>query len=297
MIRYPFNLLALEAEINRRQPTWMRRAARRTARLVRAGTYNEKTSIWGEIKPTFVELQHRKCIFCECKLEFQDDRQVKTTLEHDLEHFRPKNSVQSWPDPVIHSHLSHPGIGGTYPVGYYWLAYELTNYAAACKTCNSSFKHRYFPVAGTRPTPPASVASTVLPVALNLSEKPFLCYPLGTIDDDPEDLITFVATTAIPVHSLGFERARAEVIIDFFGLNARDHLHMERAKMISIFGAAFENQARGFASPADLHLIASIGQPQHPHSSCLKAFAKSWTTDIAFARRTLDACKSYVIGQ
>ena len=246
MIRYPFNDAQVSADIAQLDTNWQAKANRRTAKLLKSGVYNEKSAIWSRVKPVYMALQHNKCVFCERQLEGGESGRI----EHDLEHFRPKSAVEAWP-PVQRQALiyAHPS-GSDFPNGYYWLAYDLHNYAVACKVCNTSYKHMYFPVGGARVQPPEPAAGIPAFSALQ-AEQPLLCYPLGSSDDDPESLITFRATTAVPVHAAGWRKRRAEVMIDFFGLNERDQLHRERARMISLFGVPLQRHQAGAASTKD----------------------------------------------
>jgi hypothetical protein len=69
-----------------------------------------------------------------------------------VEHYRPKAAVTEDP--------SHPG--------YYWLAYDPTNYLPSCTKCNSKGKKNYFPVEGKRVLDPKDELA---------QEKPFLINP------------------------------------------------------------------------------------------------------------------------
>jgi hypothetical protein len=237
-----------------------------------------------------MKLQFHKCVFCERQLEGDEAGKI----EHDLEHFRPKSAVEAWPPPQGHALIYQHPVGSGFPTGYYWLAYDLHNYAVACKVCNTSFKHVFFPVGGARVQPPAPAAVAPAVAALQ-AEQPLLCYPLGSSDDDPEDLITFRATTAVPVHAAGFRRRRAEVMIDFFGLNARDQLHRERARMISVFGVPLQRRHYGEASVRDLAVIEMIGAAHLPHASCLRAYERLWRDNPALAWVTYEACMDYAV--
>ena len=106
--------------------------------------------------------------------------------------FGPKKKVARWPVPAS---LARQGVVVQQPArghepGYTFLAYHPLNYAAACKTCNSILKKNYFPIAGTRDTSnsrePAAIAG----------ERPYLLYPIGNLDADPEDLIEFAGLSA-----------------------------------------------------------------------------------------------------
>ena len=125
-------------------------------------------------------------LYCERKLAA---RGKGGAAEHDLEHFRTKNPVKSWPAPKEIDFET----GGAYEAGYYWLAFNLLNYCTSCKKCNAGFKSNYFPVAGPRLEPPDGPSASAA-----RSEQPFLIYPLGTIDDDPEEVIRFRGLAAFP---------------------------------------------------------------------------------------------------
>lgn len=168
--------------------------------------------------------------------------------------------------------------------GYYWLAYHPENYAAACKICNSDHKGACFPVAGPRCSRPDDDAALT-------AEQPYLVYPIGNGDEDPEDLVTFTGTVAHPVAVDGPRHARAALIIDFFGLNTRDQLHIQRAEIIERFGKALFALADGQAEPADHTYIPQIRNPIIPHAACLRAFKRLWDQDQPVARRLFHACR------
>jgi hypothetical protein len=283
MIRYAYDPQDVADKIAAIDATWVAKAAQRTHTLIARQRYDEASSIWSAVKPVFMVLQKSKCIFCE--RQFESPAYGK--IEFDLEHFRPKSNVSVWPDPSRHAHLTYAAtLGPATPSGYYWLAYELLNYAASCKVCNTTFKLNYFPVANARG---AALSS---PHDLH-AEGALLCYPIGDLDVDPETLVTFVATTAVPVAQAGPDALRGQVIIDFFGLNQRDILHRERAQMIGIFGTALKAITDGTASAADHAVIGQLRAPHIPHAACVRAFERLWHTDEPTARRAYDLCRVY----
>ncbi len=283
MIRYPFDEQRVRVEIANLSPNWLRRAEKRRKKILALGRYEERSAIWSEIKPVYMRLQHSKCIYCERQLEDEEFGPI----EHDMEHFRPKVTVQAGPVPGRHCYEF--STGDATGEGYYWLAYDLCNYCAACKVCNTIFKLNWFPVGANRLDP-----STVPTITQLAAEEPLLCYPLGTLDDDPEDLISFQGTIAVPKHSAGKKNQRARVIIDFFGLNQRDQLHRERARMICLFGYALEKRELGCADKGDLILLSKITSPSWPHSACVRAFARTWENDPAVAVQVFQDCKAYI---
>ncbi|RWB25442.1 hypothetical protein [Mesorhizobium sp.] len=222
MIRYADATLAnVCALVDAEKPAWRTDAETRTAAIVAAGAFSKGAPSWSDIKAIFMRLQSNKCAFCEFPLggEFAG----KAT--QDVEHFRPKNEVKAWPNKAKKPSYTF-NTGGT-GSGYYWLAYDLSNYAAACKACNTARKSNYFPIAGARGAAPNTAAE------LNAVEQPYLVFPLGEADEDPESLITFAGLVALPAHDAdGHAHCRGRVTIDFFALNQREELWEDRFRTI-----------------------------------------------------------------
>ncbi len=278
MIRYAITKSALKALIDGRSDSWRTRAAERTDEFIAAGRYEEDSSIWSEIKPVFMSVQFNKCVFCERQFE---DESVGT-IEHDLEHFRPKSAVKIWKPKDNPDGFGAP-LGEASANGYFWLAYELENYAAACKICNSTLKSNCFPIAATRGV------SADKGTALRNKEKPYLCYPIGKGDADPETLIDFIGTIARPHGRSGHKRRRAEVMIDFFGLNRRDELHFQRAKELMLLGLVLQKIDAGDASRDWQADADSLIADSMPHAACKRAFLRRWQEARPFAEQLLDA--------
>jgi len=114
--------------------------ARATAALaaVRSAAPSERrivierhASVWHELKNVLAELSYGKCWYCESE-------QVRS--DNAVDHFRPKRQVA---EAVNHD-------------GYWWLAFEYTNYRFSCQFCNSrrkdsetgqtGGKHDHFPL-------------------------------------------------------------------------------------------------------------------------------------------------------
>lgn len=95
-------------------------------------TFEFKSNLYGakSVKNALIKAQHRKCCFCESKVDH--------VAYGDVEHFRPKAGYrQKKEDP-----LGRPG--------YYWLAYEWTNLFFSCQICNQRFKGNLFPLQDSR---------------------------------------------------------------------------------------------------------------------------------------------------
>ncbi len=285
MIRYPIKLARLEALVDAAAPTWRAKAATRTASFIAAGRYEESSPIWSEVKPVFMKLQHNKCAYCERSLPTGDHG---GGIEHDLEHFRPKSSGAVWPGGNGFSFAT----GTASPLGYFWLAYHLQNYAASCKKCNSPLKKNYFPVPSARGT-----VSTD-PPTLNANEKQFLVQPIGDIDDDPRDIIAFVGITAIPVKKTGPRRRRGDVTIAFFELNNREELRRERAELLDSLGNHLgtieDTTASAARKDSAKKTVARMIRPSSRHSSCVKSMVELFITDRNQARKLIDAARAFL---
>lgn len=279
MIRHTLDSAMLKAEIEKIDPRWFSKTATRTKKFLKLKRFEEKSSIWSNAKPAFMLIQSNKCAFCERPFTGPDESRI----EMDLEHFRPKSAITDWTPPQ--GDRPYPkALGGSADNGYYWLSYHTGNYAAACKICNSDHKGACFPIAGQRWVDPNDGNA-------GPSESAYLIYPIGIADEDPEDLIAFTGTIAHPVASDGDRHARAALVIDFFGLNARDQLHIQRAETIERFGTALIAVADGNADQASQTYVAQIHNPLIPHASCLRSFKRLWDRDQAAARRIYNACR------
>jgi len=285
MIRYPVTLAELEQLVDAMDSRWRGKAKKRLAKFKKAKKYNEKSGIWSDIKRVYMDLQHRKCAYCEKQLEGGK----YGPIEHDVEHFRPKSSIEAWPLGERAEKLKYTfRTGGKSARGYYLLSYHLLNYCTACKSCNTPLKSNYFPVRKKRGQIDADA-----PEKLS-GEEPFLIYPIGDIDsDDPEDLITFKGVVAVPKAKSGPKNRRARVTIDFFDLNGDRGLDRQRAEQILILAPQLLN-AEDPRSPAELEkalkVIEMMQKPWVPHANCVRAFLKLWYDDRPGADDIEAAC-------
>lgn len=280
MIRYRIARDELEQRIEARAPGWLQRAQQRTDALRQLGIYQEDSSIWSEIKEVYMQLQHNKCAYCERKLEGPPYGQI----EHDLEHYRPKRKVKKWPPkhwppkamgkPQTLAYTF--ATGDAWDEGYYLLAYDIQNYATACKVCNSALKRNYFPIYGPRGQQSADCRTLA-------AEQPLLLYPVGDVDqDDPEELLSFNGIIPVPTAADGYAAYRAQVTIDFFALQRRDHLRHERAQQIEHIWFALQQAESG--QTAELRTLAAqaierLTSPANAHASCVRAFYQLYQRD------------------
>jgi hypothetical protein len=271
VIRYNIPYDELIAAIDTVSPTWRTRATERTNRFRALGKYAEEwdnpatgkreklSPFWSDIKPVYMRFQQNKCIYCETKLEGQQSG----VIQWDLEHFRPKGNVDKWPSrnsPYKYDFAT----GDAHTTGYYLLAYHPGNYAAACKTCNSPYKSDYFPIQAAR------ILGKDHPSEYD-TELPFLLYPFGLSDDDPETFIAFNGAEAVPHPALDALKARrARVMIDFLGLN-RDALQYARA--LWLFYTVWPNFT--LAEKGDIHgqkVLKAVRSERSPFANCTRCF-------------------------
>jgi hypothetical protein len=288
MIRYTILERHLRSQVELARPGWLERAAQRTESFRDAGFYDESSGIWSEIKTEYMELQGFKCGFCERRLE----KSRYGSVEHDVEHFRPKAKVKGWPTETERADRRIDfdfDLGDDADPGYFLLAYELENYVVSCKTCNTALKANYFPVAGAR--------SVTTDRSRDLGEEAaFLIYPIGARDDDPEKLITFRGIVPIPVATRGHKRRRAEVTIRFFELDTREVLLEERAEILVELHLAMS--AVGHPDPltsrAASAAVDRLVDRRSPHANCARSFHDLWLSDNLLAREFADVALGYL---
>lgn len=290
MIRHPVPPPDLAARVDAALPTWRAKAKKRTAEFRKKKQYKESSSIWSEVKPLFMTLQgENKCIYCERKFGSVE----ASTVEHDLEHFRPKSHVDGWTPPPS---LVQAGVKVTKPKagnkGYYLLPYHLDNYSSSCKTCNTRYKLDRFPVAGKYKLTGSD------PRKLG-TERPLLIYPVGDWDVDPESVIRFHGFMPYALqNSPDFHRGL--VTIAFFGLDdidVRSDLFLERARIIASMYPLLED-ANDPQLPADRRsrardLVERYKSSRSAHANCARSFEKLFMEDRAKANECYEAADAY----
>lgn len=296
MIRYSITQAELEAAIEAEKPGWLVTAKAKTEAARAARDFNEPSgkNTWSEIKGAFMRLQNNKCAYCERKLgsaEFSKG-------EHDIEHYRPKNAVAAWPSEKVKARLKQRGkpgytfsTGAASEQGYYLLAYNPANYATACTACNSSLKSSFFPIAATTRSIDADD-----PAKLK-REKPFLVFPIGSNDDDPEELITFNGVLPVPTtpRENTIKHRRARVTIDFFELDTRDDLLELRAQIIANLWLAFtivQDAAASAARKRKAQKIIDLAvSPRFQQTNCARSFLRLCEQTPEVAEQFADAAE------
>jgi hypothetical protein len=278
VIRYAVEEQVLLERINQLDGKWLDKAAVRTQAYIDAHEYTGGTNFWADIKKVYIELQHEKCAYCETKLQGA----MLASKVHEVEHYRPKQSIKAWPNRTIEHwrEFTHDWpVGEGEDRGYYKLAYHPLNYAIACTRCNSTLKANYFPIRGRRDIHgehPRSLAD----------ELPLLLYPISDIDrDDPSDIITFEGVLAVPVESEGPRFERAVTNIAFFQLNHEDLPSRRASELVKLWPVLNANaQAGGGSDPFTNAVVQFMCGDQAHLSACMRAFKCLHSTDPDLAR-------------
>lgn len=165
--------------------------------------------------------------------------------------------------------------------GYFLLPYNIHNYSAACKPCNSALKGDRFPIAGTYELNGED------PSVLK-REKPFLICPVSDWDDDPESMIHFHGVSPQAIQKSGHKHARAIVTIAFFGLDDvnRKNLIRERASIIVALFPYLEKLADGAIGQARLvaqGIVSGFTSDRSAHANCARSFRRLFQSDRAEA--------------
>jgi hypothetical protein len=288
MIRYTIPAAELRKRVDARSGTWRDRAKGLTSKAVVAGKVLEGDAIWSEVKPIFLDIQGNKCVYCERLLPGEE----LGLVEHDVEHYRPKNRITEWPakkDLKALGLAAYPfPTGGPAAQGYISLAFDLSNYGAACKTCNSSLKADRFPIAGNRAAPPFTPAKLK-------AEDPFLLLPLAPGEDDPEQLIGFNGIIPFPLNADNTSRAhrRAKVTIDFFrlaSLQRESELLEDRLRSLNEFAMTrrFRQSQSGAAAAVLDQAMKAMSASTRPHANCVRSYVRLCHSQPAAADQMAD---------
>jgi len=160
--------------------------------------YIKKTNTWGLLKKWLSDLSDGKCWYCETFSE-------RATA--DVDHFRPKAGIT-----CDRAEISNHD-------GYYWLAYEWTNYRYSCQRCNRPEKdadvlygkHNEFSLCDEKQRKYSAACNNV--------EKPKLLDPC--IEEDTQLLVHLKDGTVAASSQQGtIEYERAAYTCKVLGLNS-----------------------------------------------------------------------------
>jgi hypothetical protein len=122
---------------------------------------------WSDYKSIFAEAQSGKCGYCEMM--------VTGSQPGDVEHYWPKGEVWQLKDDPKEGGLERRWAstveGRKRDVvserGYWWLAYDWSNYLLSCAVCNQYWKLSYFPVLESPRQLPPNAEKPEVPLLLN----------------------------------------------------------------------------------------------------------------------------------
>jgi len=172
------------------------------------------SGLWRRTKPCLAQINGRhendyKCWYCET-------RDVR--FDYHVDHFRPKSRVKN------KGHPPEPG--------YWWLAFDCTNYRLSCAYCNSPHRGEDCETRGKWDQFPLKEGSRrALEPTDNLDEEiPLLIDPTNPVDPS---LLSFADDGRVyPLHGEGFAHQKAKMTIDILNLN--DVRIVEARKQLSL---------------------------------------------------------------
>jgi hypothetical protein len=223
---------------------WKKTADKATKALT-AKPAEWKIAIWKEIKGFLFLLSHGKCGYCE--------GDVRSVSSGEVEHYRPKGGVSE--DPT-HS-------------GYWWLAYNFTNYVPTCSSCNTGKgKRNQFPIEGVRVSLRGDDLSHESPLLLN----PFSSEP----KNDPTEHIQILVGDADPKNYAMLAAKNnsplGQTSREVYNLNRGDILVARRRAMESAEGI-LTMLGQGKASAAET--LKRIAAGHEPYSAAQRAKLKA----------------------
>lgn len=294
MTYYPVPLDVLEKAVTSQKASWLDDAKTATERLLVKGSFDEISGIgWSEIKDAYRNLQHQKCIYCEIRPGSDNTNAILW----DVEHYRPKSKVSPWPSDRLRKRYPYLDYafstgGPDECTGYYWLAYSIQNYAACCKSCNSTLKRDYFPIASKRQSSPGSQEDLK-------AEQPLLLFPFGEWGDDPTECMTFDGLTPIPTGDEA-QRLRGQVTIDFFRLSIREDLLEGRSQVIQSIWMAWEvlhGTSKSASKQQATEILEIADAPSCRHRMCAQAFKALCESDPEKASKIATEATKFLLSK
>ena len=156
---------------------WIEKTRRLTEELSSLSTDKERRNfiarhedVWREVKDAFLRVSHGKCWYSEAR---------EICSDYHVDHFRPKNRAVE--------------LDGRVRQGYWWLAFNWTNYRIAGSICNSSHADSGGTVRGKRDFFPLKEGSAVASDR-NHDLRDEIIYFLDPADPNDPMLLTFDET-------------------------------------------------------------------------------------------------------
>jgi hypothetical protein len=240
-------------------------------------TEKDFPSLWSEFKALFTDAQYGKCGYCESS--------VTGTQHGDVEHYRPKGSLQELPWDRARLGKEKPNstsvdgrkLDPLCDEGYWWIAYEWSNYLLACAACNQVWKKCLFPIAE---------APRCVPPMQGVHETPLLLNPFE--GPDPADHLRFDKLGAIePRDDSRFGRATIDTCgLDRLSLQGwRGPVAQEAARLaeslIVAEGHAHLGVRTGWSEEEILDKIRSLGDARRPYAGMVRIIVQE-ITDLSW---------------
>ncbi len=217
-------------------------------------------NLWSDYKHHFGEAQFQgKCAFCETR--------IGAAQPGDVEHYRPKTAICEPASPGNRDDRGGRSPGRTYEPksrpGYWWLAYEWTNYLYSCATCNRTWKRNSFPLRDARGAMGPGIES---------DERTLLLNPFHT---DPEPHFDFDEFGQI--HGLTEE---GKTTIDRCGLD-RQSLINERFRVAQNFEKLVDLLEGGFLTAEGFeNLVADLCTDAAEYAGLARSLSAQWLEAI-----------------
>jgi len=237
--------------------------------------YKWNDELWSKLKIHLVILFHNKCAYCQKNI----GNDVRIC---EVEHYRPKGAVTE--DPL------HPG--------YWWLAYEPTNYLPVCKVCNGFIKMNHFPLMDESQRVrnlSADLQNESQPVNLFqdlAQEQPVIINPY---QDDPADYLSFIPVckskdlgAAAPSNAVdcpGYAKPknkRGDETIKILQLNTNTMLVDERRKAQQSVSNALATALATMNSHALRRLIQDIQEGNQDYYTAAMAEVQAYFEEMGF---------------
>ncbi|MBK9033985.1 MAG: hypothetical protein IPL61_22410 [Myxococcales bacterium] len=225
-------------------------------------------AVWKVHKTAFSQAQHGKCGYCETY--------VAGTQDADVEHYAPKGEVGDIDDdPSTWGAERQPFVANLRPrsrtpvprsvTGYWWRAYDWTNYLFACAVCNQKYKGTVFPLT---PTPPKRWK----PTRRDRTHQPLL---LNCYDDDAPWRHLEVSPLTGDVTG---KTRRGTATIATCGLH-RDTLRVDRqrygAKANLLLDEILSRQANARSRANAWRDLVALGAPAAPFAGAVRCIAEA----------------------
>ena len=241
----------------------LERARRTVEEIVERGELPESDhfkNLWSDYKHIFRQAQFGgKCAFCESR--------IGAGQAGDVEHYRPKTALREPLEPGNRDDTAGRPSGRKHGPksrpGYWWLAYEWSNYLFACAHCNRAWKRNSFPVRGERRSMEPGVEAEEEPLILN----PFFTDPDPHLRFDEFGQVTGVT-----------EEGR--ITVDRLGLD-RQSLIDERFRVANKLRETFIMLEDGLITPKGFdNLIAGMCDDAEPYAGLARDLCRQWIDGV-----------------